>query len=49
MYDGGSAVSQRLVLICLARTERAVLACTVYSVTAWLLFHLVSGRGPLPP
>ncbi|MFC8586528.1 hemolysin III family protein [Streptomyces sp. NPDC057217] len=27
-----------IVLICLAGTPRAVLACTVYSVTAWLLF-----------
>ncbi|AQS72378.1 PAQR family membrane homeostasis protein TrhA [Streptomyces pactum] len=26
------------VLICLARTPQAVLACSVYSVTAWLLF-----------
>jgi hemolysin III len=25
-------------LICLARTEQAALACSVYSVTAWLLF-----------
>ncbi len=27
-----------IVLICLAGTPQAVLACTVYSVTAWLLF-----------
>ncbi|WUS34582.1 hemolysin III family protein [Streptomyces sp. NBC_01255] len=27
-----------IVLICLAGTHQAVLACTVYSVTAWLLF-----------
>ncbi|MEV5183974.1 PAQR family membrane homeostasis protein TrhA [Streptomyces werraensis] len=27
-----------IVLVCLARTGEAVLACTVYAVTAWLLF-----------
>lgn len=27
-----------VVLICLARTPQAVLACAVYSATAWLLF-----------
>ncbi|MEV7401949.1 hemolysin III family protein [Streptomyces sp. NPDC091267] len=27
-----------IVLICLARTPQAAVACTVYSVTAWLLF-----------
>ncbi|MEU3027068.1 PAQR family membrane homeostasis protein TrhA [Streptomyces incarnatus] len=27
-----------IVLVCLTRTQQAALACTVYSVTAWLLF-----------
>ncbi|WP_109006193.1 PAQR family membrane homeostasis protein TrhA [Streptomyces rishiriensis] len=33
-----AALIAGVVLICLARTPQAVLACAVYSVTAWLLF-----------
>lgn len=33
-----ASLSAGIVLICLARTQQAALACTVYSVTAWLLF-----------
>ncbi|MEU0006739.1 hemolysin III family protein [Streptomyces sp. NPDC006314] len=33
-----AALIAGVVLICLARTPRAALACAVYSVTAWLLF-----------
>ncbi|WP_229859510.1 PAQR family membrane homeostasis protein TrhA, partial [Streptomyces anandii] len=33
-----ASVSAGIVLVCLARTQQAALACTVYSVTAWLLF-----------
>ncbi|QJT06968.1 hemolysin III family protein [Streptomyces asoensis] len=32
------SLSAGIVLICLARTPQATLACAVYSVTAWLLF-----------
>ncbi|MEX0169810.1 PAQR family membrane homeostasis protein TrhA [Streptomyces sp. LMG1-1-1.1] len=33
-----ASLAAGIVLICLAGTPQAVLACTVYSVTAWLLF-----------
>ncbi|MFH8579032.1 PAQR family membrane homeostasis protein TrhA [Streptomyces zaomyceticus] len=33
-----ASLAAGVVLICLAGTPQAVLACTVYSVTAWLLF-----------
>ncbi|WP_418958185.1 PAQR family membrane homeostasis protein TrhA [Streptomyces tritici] len=33
-----TSLAMGIVLICLAGTPQAVLACTVYSVTAWLLF-----------
>jgi hemolysin III len=33
-----AALIAGVVLICLARTPQAVLACAVYSVTAWLLY-----------
>ncbi|MBT2401826.1 hemolysin III family protein [Streptomyces sp. ISL-100] len=33
-----AALIAGLVLICLARTPQATMACAVYSVTAWLLF-----------
>ncbi|WP_079147667.1 PAQR family membrane homeostasis protein TrhA [Streptomyces thermolilacinus] len=33
-----ASLSAGIVLICLARTQEAALACAVYSVTAWLLF-----------
>ncbi|MEU1534109.1 PAQR family membrane homeostasis protein TrhA [Streptomyces fagopyri] len=33
-----AALIAGIVLICLARTPRAAVACAVYSVTAWLLF-----------
>ncbi|WP_435853651.1 PAQR family membrane homeostasis protein TrhA [Streptomyces purpurascens] len=33
-----AALIAGIVLICLARTPQAVVACAVYSVTAWLLF-----------
>ncbi|MFF5712060.1 hemolysin III family protein [Streptomyces sp. NPDC012756] len=33
-----ASLAAGIVLICLARTPQAVLACTVYSVAAWLLF-----------
>lgn len=33
-----ASLSAGIVLICLPRTQQAALACTVYSVTAWLLF-----------
>ncbi|MFH0180489.1 hemolysin III family protein [Streptomyces cacaoi] len=33
-----ASLSAGIVLICLARTPQATLACAVYSVTAWLLF-----------
>ncbi|MET7452567.1 hemolysin III family protein [Streptomyces sp. NPDC005574] len=33
-----AALIAGVVLVCLARTPQAALACTVYSVTAWLLF-----------
>ncbi|MFC7891750.1 hypothetical protein [Streptomyces sp. NPDC057381] len=47
-----ASVSAGVVLVCLTRTQQAALACTVYSVTACLLFgtsaayHLgADGRG----
>ncbi|MET7989230.1 hemolysin III family protein, partial [Streptomyces sp. NPDC005281] len=33
-----AALIAGVVLICLARTPQAAVACAVYSVTAWLLF-----------
>ncbi|WP_435973581.1 PAQR family membrane homeostasis protein TrhA [Streptomyces sp. Qhu_M48] len=33
-----ASLAAGIVLICLAGTPQAVLACTVYSITAWLLF-----------
>ncbi|MCX4564819.1 PAQR family membrane homeostasis protein TrhA [Streptomyces albogriseolus] len=33
-----ASLSAGIVLVCLARTGQAVLGCTVYAVTAWLLF-----------